>query len=107
MIKIILPSTKSKVIRGAGQLNKNWWSNGGYDFQYKRRKFWRLCLEREGKPNVGYNAVITKVGDTFKGLIWLDSATSGYTEKELAEKVINYYKIKSNKKQSKAKRKRK
>jgi len=95
MIKLVLPSSKSKVIRGAGQLNKIWWSNGGYDFQYKRKKFWRLCLEREGKPNVGYNAVITKVGNTFKGLVWLDNATLGYSDNELAEKVMSYYKIKS------------
>lgn len=78
----------------AGWLTKIWWSSGGYTFQYKRRKFWRLCLERKGKPNTGYNAVLTKVGKLFKGLIWLDIASEGYDKKELAEKVKKHFKIK-------------
>jgi len=94
MKKLVLLNSKSKVIRGAGQLNEIWWSNGGYNFQYNRRKFWHLCLEREGKLNIDYNAVIIKIGNTFKGLVWLDNATLGYSDNELAEKVISYYKIK-------------
>ena len=94
MKELILPSSKSKVIRGAGQLNRKWWSNGGYDFIYKQRRFWRLCLQHEEKVNVGYNTVITKVGNSFKGLIWLDNTTSKYSAKELAEKVIKHFKLK-------------
>lgn len=94
MKELILPSSKSNVIRGAGQLSRKWWSNGGYDFTYRQRRFWRLCLKQEKKVNVGYNTVITKVGKSFKGLIWLDSTTSKYSAKELAKKVIKHFKLK-------------
>ena len=92
-LELILPSRKSKEVNGCGWLTKTLWSSGGYNFQYKRRKFWRVCLERKNKRNVGYNAILTKVGRAFKGLIWLDVASENYDKKELAEKVKKHFKI--------------
>ena len=90
---ISLPDSKSKEVNGCGWITPMWWSNGSYSFQYEGKRFWRLCLERKGKPNVGYNATLTQVGKRFKGLIWLDAASQGYDERELAEKVKKHFKV--------------
>ena len=85
--KITIPASKSDVVNGAGWLSDQWWSNGGYEFTHKRKRFWRLCLEKTGMLNVGHNAVITKKDRKFVGIIWTDHATTGHSEKELAETV--------------------
>jgi len=81
-------------IESAGWLTPQWWSSGGYVFRYKGRTFWRLCLEHRERPNIGYNAVVTQVGDAFKGLIWKDSSTMGVNDETLALKVTRALKIK-------------
>ncbi len=85
--KITIPASKANVLTGAGWFTDQWWSNGGYEFTYKRRKFWRACLERDDKPNVGYNAIMTKKDRKFVGIVWTDAATIGHSERELAKAV--------------------
>jgi len=93
VIKIVLPENKTKEVTGCGWLNTTWWSNGGYNFQYGGRIFWHLCLEKKGEPNVGYNAIVTKIGKSFKGLIWSDAVAQGHNRDEQTNKVIKYFKV--------------
>jgi len=85
---------RCQLIGSAGWLTSQWWSSGGYEFRYKGRTFWRLCLEHRERQNIGYNACITQVGDAFKGLIWKDSSTMGVNDETLALKVTRALKIK-------------
>ena len=86
--RLVVPRRRIRSIESAGWLTKHWWSNGGYAFRYKGRTFWRLCLEHRERPNVGYNAVVTQVGNTFRGLVWKDSSTVRWSDKALAQKVL-------------------
>ena len=84
---ITIPMSKSDTVSSAGWISDKYWSNGSYDFTYNRRRFWRLCLERDDKPNVGYNAVVTKKGRRFVGIVWTDTATVGHDVHKLADAV--------------------
>jgi len=86
--KLVVPRHRIRSIGSAGWLTAQWWSSGGYVFRYRGRTFWRLCLEHRKRPNVGYNAVVTQVGGVFKGLVWKDSSTIGWSDEALAQKVL-------------------
>jgi len=88
--EIIIPQEKEEVIGGAGHLNDIWWTSGGYAYKYKDKEFWRLCLERKGEI-IGYNAVITRINEKYKGLIWKDVSVEGYDKNVLSEAVLGQY----------------
>ena len=87
--KIFIPREKEKIVGGAGWLSDLWWTSGGFSFEYEGRDYWRLCLERKDEEDVGYNAVVSREDNGFKGLIWKDAFTEGYDVNALAEAIKN------------------
>ena len=77
----------ANAVRGAGWVSVKWWSNGFYDFTYRGTRYYRLCLSHTSRPNIGYNAVVKKIGKGYGGLVWDDTATLGASNQIMAEAV--------------------